>query len=161
VLTDRQRALVRETWAMVAPIAPTASALFYERLFDLDPSLRRLFAHADMDAQREKLMQMLAAAVAHLDRLDTLAPAVEGLGRRHAGYGVRDADYATVRDALLWTLERGLGAAFTAEARAAWTTTYELLVGIMRSAFAGRGVAPVVPVVRVAPRAAPFGPGGR
>ena len=137
MLTDRQRALVRETWALVVPIAPTASALFYGRLFDLDPSLRQLFAHADMDAQGRKLVQMLSAAVAHLDRLDALAPAVEGLGRRHAGYGVRDADYAAVGDALLWTLERGLGAAFTAEARAAWVTTYGLLAAIMRSAVAG------------------------
>lgn len=86
-----------------------------------------------MDVQGAKLMQMLAVAVAHLDRLDALAPAVEGLGRRHASYGVRDAHYATVRDALLWTLEQGLGPAFTPEARAAWSTTYELLAGIMRT----------------------------
>ncbi len=133
MLTSQQRALVRETWALVTPIAPTAAGLFYDRLFTLDPSLRALFAHAEMDAQGDKLMQMLAVAVAHLDRLDALAPAVEGLGRRHAGYGVRDSHYITVRDALLWTLEQGLGPAFTPEARAAWATTYELLAGIMRT----------------------------
>jgi hemoglobin-like flavoprotein len=146
MLTPRQRAVVRDTWAQVAPTAPAAAALFYGRLFEQAPALRGLFAHADMGAQYQKLTQMLGAAVAHLDRLDDLAPAVEGLGRRHAGYGVRDADYAAVGAALLWTLERGLGDAFTPEARAAWTTTYELLAGIMRSATAGAVVAPAAPL---------------
>ena len=142
MLTARQRALVRDTWAMVVPLGPAAASLFYRRLFELDPALRRLFAHADMDAQGDKLLHMLAVAVAHLDRLDALAPPVEGLGRRHAGYGVRDADYATVRDALLWTLEQGLGPALTAEARTAWATTYDLLAGIMRSGAAGLTTSP-------------------
>ena len=136
MLTDRQRALVRETWALVAPIAPTAASLFYTRLFELDPSLRRLFAHADMDEQGKKLMQTLAVAVASLDRLDALVPAVEALGRRHVGYGVRDEHYGTVGAALLWTLEQGLGDALTAEGLEAWAATYGLLAGVMQRASA-------------------------
>ena len=132
--TDRQRALVRESWAAVAPIAPTAAALFYARLFELDPTLRRMFGHADMAEQGKKLMQTLAVAVASLDRLDALVPAVEALGRRHVGYGVRDAHYATVGEALLWTLGQGLGAAFTDETRDAWAATYATLAGVMQRA---------------------------
>jgi hemoglobin-like flavoprotein len=137
MLTDHQRTLVRETWALVVPIAPTAAALFYGRLFDTAPALRALFHHADMDVQGNKLTQVLGFAVAHLDRLDTLAPAVEALGRRHASYGVEDRDYQAVGEALLWTLEQGLGPAFTAEAHAAWSNTFRLISGIMRSAVAG------------------------
>ena len=137
MLTDRQRTLVRQSWAEIVPIAPTAAALFYARLFELAPRLRPLFRHAAMDAQGDKLTQVLGFAVAHLDRLDTLAPAVEALGRRHAGYGVEDRDYAVVGEALRWTLACGLGPAFTAEVEAAWTTTFHLLAGIMRSAVAG------------------------
>ncbi len=136
MLTDRQRALVRETWGAVTLIAPTAAALFYDRLFEIDPSLRRLFVHADMTEQGTKLTQMIGVAVAGLDRLDTLVPAVEALGRRHTGFGVRDEHYATVGAALLWTLGQGLGAAFTDEAREAWTATYGTLAGVMRRAAA-------------------------
>ena len=63
--------------------------------------------------------------------LDQILPAVEALGRRHAGYGVREGHYATVGAALLWTLEQGLGDAFTTDVRKAWTTAYGTLASVM------------------------------
>jgi hemoglobin-like flavoprotein len=93
-----------------------------------------MFAFTDMEAQRKNLMQMLAVVVKGIDHLDTLVPAVEALGRRHAGYGVQPSHYATVGQALLDTLALGLGDAFTPEARAAWTEAYELLAGVMLAA---------------------------
>jgi hemoglobin-like flavoprotein len=129
-----ERHIVRATWAQVAPNAPAVAALFYGRLFELDPSLRPLFAHADMPEQGRKLTTMLTVAVNSLERLEDLIPAVEALGRRHAGYGVRDEHYDTVGRALLDTLAAGLGAAFTTEARAAWTEVYAALAGVMRRA---------------------------
>jgi hypothetical protein len=71
-----QIALVQATWQQVAPIAGTAARLFYERLFELEPALRPLFGRTDMHEQRRKLMQMLALAVAALDRLETLRSAL-------------------------------------------------------------------------------------
>ena len=132
-MTPRQIALVQESFAAVAPIAETAAVLFYDRLFELDPSLRPLFS-ADMADQRRHLMDTLVVAVRGLDRLDALVPAVQALGRRHAGYGVRDEHYATVGAALLWTLEQGLGEQFTPEVRTAWATVYELLATTMKEA---------------------------
>lgn len=134
-MTPEQKQLVRETFAQVAPIADAAAALFYGRLFELDPSLRPLF-RGDMTEQGRKLMQTIAVVVHGLDRLPTLLPAVEALGRRHAGYGVRDEHYATVAAALLWTLEQGLGPAFTPAAREAWTAAYGLLATVMQRAAA-------------------------
>lgn len=125
-MTPASIALVQTSFRQVAPIADQAAALFYARLFDLDPSLRRMF-HGDMPAQGRKLMQMIGTAVAALDRLEVLVPVVRQLGARHVGYGVRDEHYATVGAALLWTLEKGLGADFTPEVKAAWTETYTLL----------------------------------
>ena len=81
-------------------------------------------------------MQTIAVVVAGLDKLDTLVPAVQALGRRHAAYGVRDGHYATVAAALLWTLEQGLGAAFTPAVRQAWATAYGLLASVMQAAAA-------------------------
>ena len=86
------------------PIADAAAALFYERLFAFDPARRPLF-RGDLQVQGRALMGMLRVAVGGLDRLDRLVPAVQALGRRHAGYGVRDEHYAMVASALLWTLE--------------------------------------------------------
>ena len=125
-------ALVQATWEMVVPIADTAAQLFYGRLFELDPSLRRMFAQTDMAEQRKKLMQIITVAVRGLRRLDELLPAIEAMGRRHSGYGVTDAHYDTVAAALLWTLEQGLGAAFTPQVRSAWTETYTVLAAVMQ-----------------------------
>lgn len=135
MLTETQIALVQSSFATIAPIADDAAVLFYNRLFEIDPSLRQMFK-GDMAEQRRKLMQMLTAAVKGLQRLDRLVPVVEDLGRRHAGYGVTDAHYETVGAALLWTLEKGLGRAFTPEMRDAWATVYGLLASTMKNAAA-------------------------
>lgn len=129
-MTPRQVQLIQETFAQVEPISETAAALFYDRLFILDPSLRRLFKN-DMQDQGRKLMQMLAVAVRGLEDLGRLVAAVRALGARHSGYGVTAGHYSTVASALLWTLEQGLGDAFTPEARDAWTTVYGILAGTM------------------------------
>ena len=129
-MTTNEKSLVKETFAKVVPIADRAAALFYGRLFELDPSLRSLFP-TDIREQGKKLMQMLGYCVGKLDALDELVPAVKELGRKHAGYGAEEEDYATVGGALLWTLEQGLGAAFTPEVKTAWTAVYELLAATM------------------------------
>jgi hemoglobin-like flavoprotein len=133
MLTATQKALVQNSFATIVPIADDAAALFYVRLFELDPSLRRMFPE-DMTGQRKKLVQMLSAAMQGLDRLDQLVPVVQDLGRRHVGYGVTDAHYETVGAALLWTLEKGLGKAFTPEMHDAWAAVYGLLATTMRDA---------------------------
>jgi len=133
MVTNTQKVLVQESFAAVVPIADDAAVLFYRRLFELDPSLQRMF-RGDMTEQRRKLMQMLTAAVKGLDRLDQLVPVVEELGRRHVGYGVADAHYDTVGAALLWTLEKGLGNAFTPDVKDAWIAVYGLLAGTMKNA---------------------------
>jgi hemoglobin-like flavoprotein len=132
-MTPEQIALVQGTWAKVVPIKDTAAELFYARLFELDPSLRTLFK-GDMKEQGRKLMAMINVAVAALDKLDTIVPAVKDLGRRHSGYGVRPQDYGTVATALLWTLEKGLGDAFTPAVKEAWTQTYMVLAQTMQAA---------------------------
>jgi hemoglobin-like flavoprotein len=123
--------LVRTTFAQIQPVAN----LFYERLFTLDPSLRPLFS-ADLSQQKHALMATLKVAIEHLDRPDELVPIVERLGVRHVSYGVQPAHYATVGAALLWTLEQGLGTAFTAPVRTAWTAVFELLASTMQAASA-------------------------
>ena len=133
MLSVVQKTLVQNSFVTVATISEEAAVLFYDRLFELDPSLRIMFP-ADMTEQRKKLMQMITAAVKGLDRLEQLVPVVQDLGRRHATYGVADAHYATVGAALLWTLETGLGEAFTPDVKDAWTAVYVLLATTMKDA---------------------------
>ena len=133
MLTLAQKTLVQESFATIAPIADQVAALFYRRLFEIEPSLRQMF-RGDMAEQRKKLMKMLTAAVKGLDRLDQFVPVVQDLGRRHATYGVTDAHYGTVGAALLWTLEQGLGTMFTPEMKDAWATVYGLLATTMQDA---------------------------
>jgi hemoglobin-like flavoprotein len=134
-MTPQQIQLVQSTWSQVVPIAPAAAALFYGRLFELDPSLRPLF-RTGIEEQGRKLMAMIDAAVGGLTQLDKLVPAVQELGRRHVGYGVEDKHYDTVGAALLWTLDKGLGAEFTPPVKEAWTQAYVTLSTVMKDAAA-------------------------
>jgi hemoglobin-like flavoprotein len=142
-MTPEQKRLVANTWQQVVPIADTAAAIFYCRLFEIDPTTRKLFRATDMVAQRKKLLQTLSFAINGLDDLGALASKVEDLGRRHAGYGVTDAHYDSVGAALLWTLEQGLGQAWTPAVASAWTEVYGFLSGIMRKAAAQADIAAV------------------
>ena len=130
--TLTQIELVQSSFAVIAPIADDAAALFYRRLFEIDPSLESMFK-GDMAEQRRKLMFMLTAAVKGLPRLDRLIPVLEDLGRRHVHYGVVDRHYETVGQALIWTLEKGLGSAFTPDVREAWITVYGVLAATMKA----------------------------
>lgn len=129
-LTPKQIDLVETTFQAVAKIKEQAADLFYNRLFELDPSLRRLF-RGDMKEQGRKLMATLGVAVSSLRNLEKIIPTVQTLGANHATYGVKESDYQTVGAALLWTLEQGLGTAFTPAVKEAWAATYSILAGVM------------------------------
>ena len=131
-MTLNEKNLVQATFAQVAPIAEVAAELFYGRLFEIDPALKPMF-RGDMKEQGRKLMQMLAFTVGSLDRLQDILPAIQQMGRRHAGYGVRDEHYDTVAGALLWTLGKGLGDGFTPEVESAWVSVYGVLASAMKS----------------------------
>lgn len=132
-MDDYTTQLVKESFDLVEPIAPRAAELFYANLFALDPSLQALFK-SDMVVQGEKLMKMIGVAVGLLDKPQVLIPALQGLGRRHADYGVRDEHYDTVGTALLSTLQQGTGVAFTPEVREAWIEVYGVISRTMKEA---------------------------
>ena len=132
MITPQQKELVQKTWVMVVPIADTAAELFYGRLFELEPEYRAMFKN-DMTEQGKKLMKTINIAVEALDDVEPLVPVLKKMGADHAGYGVKERDYNVVGAALLWTLEKGLGDAFTNEVKNAWGAVYELLASVMKS----------------------------
>ena len=132
-MTPQQITLIQNSWASVVPIQDTAAGLFYQRLFALDPAIRPMFK-GDMKEQGRKLMKMLGVIVNSLAKLDELVPVAQDMARRHVGYGVQAGHYDTVGEALLWTLEQGLGLAFTNDVRDAWTEAYGTLSNVMKEA---------------------------
>lgn len=134
-MTPDQVKLVQDSFKKVEPIAPQAGDMFYARLFEIAPEVRPMFP-ANITAQRDKLLQMLTTAVSNLHQVEVIIPAVQELGKRHAGYGVKDGHYDKVGEALIWTLEKGLGGDFTPPVKAAWVETYGTLAGVMKGAAA-------------------------
>ncbi|WP_193214534.1 globin family protein [Luteolibacter marinus] len=136
-MTEDQKTLVQESWELVVPISDAAAELFYARLFELDPDLKPLFANADMKEQGKKLMMMITTAVRGLGDLGQLVGAIQAMGKRHVGYGVKAEHYDTVGSALLDTLEKGLGEAWTPAHKDAWALTYTTLATVMKDASYG------------------------
>lgn len=132
-MTPEEKALVKDSWAKVLPIKETAAELFYNRLFEIAPEVKSYFK-GDMKEQGEKLMKMLNTAVSGLDNLEALIAPLQNLGKKHVGYGVKNEDYDKVGDAFLWTLEQGLGDAFTNEVKEAWIVTYTTVATVMKEA---------------------------
>lgn len=125
-MTPQEIRLVQASFSKVAPISAIAADLFYTRLFQIAPDVRRFFPD-DLAEQKRKLMAMLATVVGGLAHLDILMPAVQALGRRHAGYGVTAVQFASFGAALLWTLDQVLGNDFTPEVKGAWIAIYNAL----------------------------------
>jgi hemoglobin-like flavoprotein len=139
-MTPAQVELIQGSFAKVAPISEQAAALFYGRLFEIAPEARPLF-RGDMDEQGRKLMATLAVVVNGLSNLDAVLPAASALAKRHVAYGVTPDHYAPVGEALIWTLERGLGAGWTQELAAAWAAAYATLSQFMIAEAYGRSAA--------------------
>ena len=136
-MTPDQVQIVQQSFAKVAPIADQAAVLFYDRLFEVAPSVKAMFP-TDMTEQRRKLMATLAVVVNGLSNLESVLPAASALAIRHVSYGAKPEHYPVVGGALLWTLEKGLGEDWTHEVAAAWTAAYGTLSGYMISEAHGR-----------------------
>jgi nitric oxide dioxygenase len=136
-MTPDQVKIVQESFAKVAPISDQAATIFYDRLFEVAPSVKAMFP-ADMSEQRKKLMATLAVVVNGLSNLEAVLPAASALAIRHVAYGAKAEHYPVVGGALLWTLQKGLGEAWTSQVAAAWTAAYGTLSTYMISEAYGR-----------------------
>jgi nitric oxide dioxygenase len=134
-MSPTQVAAVQPTFSLVVPIKEQAAAIFYERLFSIDPTTKPLFT-GDIKVQGRMLMSALATVAGGLNNPSSNLPTVQALGRRHVGYRVKDEHYASVGAALLWTLEKGFGDEFTPDVKGAWADAYGLLAGVMKDAAA-------------------------
>ncbi len=135
MITPTQIELVQDSFAIVVPRAAVIARMFYDRLFEIRPDFRVMFP-TDMETQRSKLVVTLATVVQSLHQLDDIIEDVRKLGQRHVAYDVADEDYLPVGEALIWTLEAGLGDAWNEEVKDAWIAAYTLLSNAMTEAAA-------------------------
>jgi hemoglobin-like flavoprotein len=138
IVNTEQQQLVRTSFAALAVMPEVTGALFYERLFAVNPGFRALFKN-DMRIQGVKLMTMLAMVVYNLPNPGEIMPAIRDLAVRHVEYGVKLADYDALREALLWTLEQVLGKDFTVAVQQAWTICYDEIASEMLAAIDNAG----------------------
>lgn len=132
-MNQEQIKLVKQSWKVFRNIEPAlVGDLFYSKLFAENPNLRKMFPK-DMNQQYNKLIDMITVIVIRLDHLDMLTGDIAAMAQRHVGYGVKTEHYKLVGDALIWTLEKGLGKDWTPEVKDAWETCYTLLSSIMIS----------------------------
>lgn len=123
-LTLTQQQLVRESFSLIREDALPVTLLFYGRLFDLDPSIRKMF-QPDLVTQSKKLIDMLEVIVSSLGQFDQIRPRLEQLGGSHSTFGVQPSHYQTLTSAWLWALSKGLERQFTPETKAAWKVVLE------------------------------------
>jgi nitric oxide dioxygenase len=129
-MTPEQITLVQSSFGRLGPQLPALTARFYQELFQRDPALRPLFT-TDMAEQKVKFAEKLGEIVWAMPRLGELLSHTRALGARHAGYGVRASDYATVGDSLLAALAAVLGDSFDPATREAWSLAYNLVAETM------------------------------
>ena len=122
--------LVKTSFNKFVPEAESLAQIFYERLYEVAPTVRSLF-NGDPQQRQEKLWHVLKSAVNGLNDLEELIPKVQDFGRRYIGHRVKEKDYERVGEALLWTLEQKLGRNFTPEVQKAWISVYTLLSGVL------------------------------
>jgi hemoglobin-like flavoprotein len=143
-MTEDDIKRVQQSWRTIEPVKRVTAELFYVKLFELDPTLRLLFSD-DLQLRAQRFIRLMDATVRALDRSDVLMPAIRELGIRHPRFGGSDAHHANVAAALLWSLEKGLRADFTAEARSAWIKIYGVLSQTLRSSSLGASLAAEAP----------------
>lgn len=135
----RQVALVQQTFEKAAALGEQVADIFYDELFAIDPSLRTMFP-GDMKEQKKKLLATLALVIRSLHAPENILKPAQNLAIKHLDYGVRPEHYTFVGNALLRTLKKGLGEAYTAEVRDAWVEAFRTLANIMKDAAYGQSV---------------------
>ena len=131
-MTPEQKLLIKKSFEQLVPQSNTVACLFYDRLFQLNPMLQALFKSAIVQ-QGHKFIDVLSIIVNSIDRFDSLLPMLQQLGQRHLNYGVKAEYYDLAAEAFMWSLERGLGKAFTPQTALAWQAAFSKIVQAMKT----------------------------
>ncbi len=133
-MTGEQIRLVKDSWKAFQKIdAESIGDFFYSKLFIDNPKLKKMFP-SSMEQQHRKLIMMLNFIILRLGNPQVITEDIKAMALRHKGYGVKDEHYKLVGEALLWTIECGLGNGWNEKTKDAWTACYTMLADLMISA---------------------------
>ena len=128
-------AVLEESFTTLASRGDELAQRFYQRLFELRPAVRPLFAAVDVVVQQKKLLNALVLMIRNLRNPAVLAQTMKGLGARHKQYGVQPEDYPAVRAALLEVMAALAGKAWTPAVAMAWEDALYILTDVMQKAY--------------------------
>jgi hemoglobin-like flavoprotein len=131
-MDSREITLVQNSFRRILPSADRTAALFFARLFEIDPALRHQLT-GDHSTAGRKLMQALSLAINGLHCPAMLSPLVRRIGMRGAGALLGNGRPEAVGAALLWALEKSSGQPFPLETRNAWNRAYWFLAGSLKA----------------------------
>ena len=129
-MDSRRIAMVKESFEKVKPYSSKVTRVLYDRLFELNPDLRKLFKK-DMRSQRRKFIAALTQIIDNLHDADKTAATIKGLAKAHISYEVKKEDYSLFGDALIFALSAALGNDFNETLKSAWRDVYNTLAQIM------------------------------
>lgn len=141
LMTPQDRRLLLDSWQRLEPHADRLATVFFDRLFELTPASRRLFAGSTLESQFVQFAYMLVELVALHDEPHTRLLASEEIRRLLSRYGIADAHYLAVSQAISGMLTHAAEACATPESRAAWQEAYDVLTAIIRRAATRRATA--------------------
>ncbi len=130
-MADLNVDLLEASFQAVAPKAEELGERFYDTLFERYPAVAPLFQNVTRKEQEAKLLASISAIVANLRNPEKLGSYLQGLGRRHVGYGAESAHYDAVGAVLLDTLAEVAGDAWTEEMQQAWTDAFGVIKSVM------------------------------
>ncbi len=129
-LTDHQKDLIIESFGLLEPVMQHSSSVFFDRLAEVEPALGARFS-GDTNLHSDKLATVIQIAVISVKNLDSLVPMLKLLGSEYRSLGAQPEYYEIFGDVLLWTLEQGLGNAYTDDVNEAWATLYGIISEMM------------------------------
>jgi hemoglobin-like flavoprotein len=130
--------MLEQSFDLVAPQGDELMTTFYDKLFEAAPSVRPLFAHVDMERQRQALLNMLLVLRESLRDLEDIVPDLEELGARHIEYGAQAEHYPVVGEVLIGAMAQVAGDAWKPEYTSAWQEAYQVVQDVMLSGAAAR-----------------------
>ncbi|MGA7121281.1 MAG: PAS domain-containing protein [Polyangiaceae bacterium] len=122
--------LVQSSFDAMAPHAGELADRFFAKIAEASPEVRCMF-RGGTSAEKNELIDALAAVVHAANRPASVKPAVRALGARHRASGATRENEAAARAALLSAMAETAGALWTKNVEAAWNAACEWIAETM------------------------------
>lgn len=132
MLNDQTIQIIKSTVPVLEKRGTEITKRFYQLLFNGHPELLNTFNHANQSQGRQQaaLANAVYAAAQHIDKLETILPAVKQIAHKHRSLGIKAEHYPIVGQNLLAAIKDVLGDAATEEILQAWAEAYGVIANV-------------------------------